>query len=400
MHPEVPVSGQTLDPLDPAFVADPVPVYARLREQAPVTYCPRWDFWILLSYRDIVAAATRPAVFSSEWGITVPPNPVSGRRAPMHFDPPEHTRIRRAMNAPFRETRLLALEPYLRETARELLSELLLRPDGDFVRAYTSPLASLALGALLGLSREQATFLDVHSMGFEDAQFRFDSAAAEKENLLLYEFARKIVADRRQRSLDPDDDVVSALLAHVDGADGLDDEFASGSLRQLFIAAHVAPRVALAAAIAHLGQDEDLQARLRAEPHLIGRAAEELLRLHTPNQGFSRTLREDVLVDGQLMRAGQRVAFAYPSANRDPAVFTEPDDIDLQRRGRGHLTFGSGAHKCIGATLARLELVVAMSELLAATTRFSLSRQPEMIGWPLTGPADLYLVTEPARSAG
>lgn len=392
----LPVQASDFDPMDEGFVADPMPEYARLRAQCPVAHGSRWDFWVLTRYEDIVSAATRPRLFSSEFGITVPPNPVSGRRAPMHFDPPEHTRIRRAMNSSYRDERLLALEPTLRASARELLAGLIGRPGADFAAGYTSPLTSHGLAAFLGLGPADATFLDEHSRRFEDAQFVFDGATAEAENLLMYDYARKIVAARREHPGDPSDDLVSALLAFVDADPALDDEYVAGSLRQLFIAAHVAPRVAIAAAIVHLANDPALQRRLRERPDLMPAATEEMLRLHTPNQGFSRTATEDVEIGGCPIRAGQQVAFAYPSANRDPELFPRPDDFDLDRENKRHLAFGSGAHKCVGRTLARLELRVALEELLAATADFTLAAPPPMVPWPLTGPAVVQLDVVPA----
>jgi cytochrome P450 len=384
------------DPVEPSFVANPLPHYARLRNRCPVAHSDRWDFWVLTRYEDIVAAATRPRVFSSEWGITVPPNRVSGRRAPMHFDPPEHTRVRRAMNAPFRDERLHALEPQIRSTARELLGPLVGNPGAEFATGYAGPLTGRVLAAFLGLAGNDGDFLDAHSTRFEEAQFTGDLATAESENLLLYDFARDLVAARRARPLPPRDDLVSALLELADD-DGSGDEFVAGSLRQLFIAGHVAPRIAISAAIRHLAGDRDLQDTLRARPDLLPAATEELLRLHTPNQGFARTAREDVVVRGRTIRAGQQVAFAYPSANRDEQVFPRADEFDLTRRNNRHLAFGSGVHKCVGATLARIELRAAVGELLAATESFRPAAESRMIGWPLTGPADVRLITVPRR---
>lgn len=385
------------DPIEPSFVADPHPRYAELREKCPVAHSDRWDFHLLTRYDDIVAAATNPRIFSSEWGVTVPRNPVSGRRAPMHFDPPEHTRFRRAMNPSFRDERMATLEPRLRQVAQGLLRGALSEQDSDFAAAYVSPLTSQALAAFLGLAAADGDFFDEHSLLFENAQFRYDGAAAEVENLVLYDFAREIVAGRRKSPLDPRDDFTSALLELADREDALDDEFAVGALRQLFIAGHVAPRVAIAGAIAHLARDRSLQGQLRDEMSLVPAAVEELLRLHAPNQGFSRTAREDVDLGGRHIGAGQQVAFAFPSANRDGRYFPDPDRFDLTRDTRRHLAFGSGVHKCAGATLARLEVRIALEELLTATASFELSREPEMIGWPMTGPKAVRLSAVPAR---
>lgn len=385
------VEGVDFDPLDPGFVADPHPRYAQLRGQCPVAHSERWDFVVLTKYDDIVAAATNPRLFSSEWGITVPPNTVSGRRAPMHFDPPEHTKFRRAMNAPFRDERLFTLEPRLRAVARALVRSALSGEDCDFAGGYVSPLTSQGLAAFLNLDAVDGDFLDEHSLRFEDAQFRYDGDAAEAENLVMYDFARKIVARRRELPLDPRDDLTTALLDLADREDGLDDEFAAGALRQLFIAAHVAPRVAIAGAIAHLARDAELQGQLRDDLALVPAAVEEMLRLHTPNQGFSRTAREDIELGGRRIAAGQQVAFAFPSANRDERYFPDPDRFDLARDTKRHLAFGSGAHKCAGVTLARLELRIALEELLTATTSFALSREPDMVAWPMTGPSSVHL---------
>lgn len=401
------VQGREFDPVAADFVADPHPVYADLRDRCPVAHSDIWDFWVLTRYDDIVSVATRPRVFSSEWGITVPPNPVSGRRAPMHFDPPEHTAVRRAMNAPFRDERIMDLEPRLREIARDLLARALSAEVADSGGAelaadYASPFSSHALALFLGLSAADGWYLDEHSQRFENAQFVRDTATAEAENQLMYQYARDLVAVRRRQPLDPHDDLISALLEYADGTTLTAEsgaEYVAGSLRQLFVAAHVAPRIAFAAGIAHLASDAELQHRLRAEPGLLPAAVEELLRMHTPNQGFARTARVDTAVGGRRIRAGQRVALAYPSANRDPRVFPEPDRFDLQRSTNRHLAFGSGAHKCAGATLARVEMRVLLGELLAATDTFALDGTPVMVGWPMTGPVEVrVLATRAARS--
>jgi cytochrome P450 len=393
-----PADGDDFDPLAADFLAEPHPVYADLRDRCPVAHSDVWDFWLLTRYDDIVSVATRPGVFSSEWGITVPPNPVSGRRAPMHFDPPEHTAVRRAMNAPFRDERIVELEPRLREIARDLLDRALpAEVDGsdgvaELASRYASPFTSHALALFLGLPAEDGWYLDQHSQRFENAQFVQDTATAEAENQLMYQYARDLVALRLREPLDPGDDLISALLEYVHATSPTAEpgvEFVAGSLRQLFVAAHVAPRIAFGAGIAHLASDADLQHRLRAQPGLLPDAVEELLRMHTPNQGFARTARVDTELRGRRIRAGQRVALAYPSANRDPQVFPEPDRFDLQRTTSRHLAFGSGVHKCVGATLARVEMRVLLSELLAATDTFALEGTPVMVGWPMTGPVEV-----------
>ena len=151
------------------------------------------------------------------------------------------------------------------------------------------PLAGLIFGMFIGISEEEARDLNSHSERFESAQFHQRPEVAEEENLYLYAVCRELVARRRANPLDPHEDIVSALLeVRVDGAP-LDDEFIAGSIRQLLIAAHVAPSAAIASAIRHVAEDPALQDQLRGQPDLIPCACDELLRLYTPNQGFART---------------------------------------------------------------------------------------------------------------
>ena len=194
----------------------------------------------------------------------------------------------------------------------------------------------------------------------------------------------------------PGEDIVSALLAvRVDG-EPLDDEFVAGSLRQLLIAAHVAPTALLASAVDHLARDPELQAQLRADPALIPEALEELLRLYAPNQGFARTATRDVEVRGRTIREGEMAALVLPSANRDPEVFDEPGEFRLGRSPNPHLAFGHGPHKCAGAAVARSELRIALEELLARTASFERAGEPEMLGWPVYGPGDAAAGLRPA----
>jgi cytochrome P450 len=382
------------DPQDPALARDPHAVYAELRDRCPVARSDRWEgFVVLTRYADVVKAATQPGLFSSTEGIVVPRNPVSGRRAPMHFDPPEHTRYRRAMNAVFREDRVLALEADVRAAAVALLDPLIAAgAPWEVVDAFSSPYTCAVLARLLALDDAAAKRLDEHTRRFERAQVEEDGASAEAENQILYEMAREIVAARAAAPLDRESDLVSRML-HLAGDQADPAEFVAGSVRQLFVAGHVAPTVAIAALVRALAADGELQTRLRAEPGLIPDAVEELLRLHTPNQGFSRTATSTTTIRGEVVRAGERVVLSYPSANRDPAVFDDPDQLVLGRHPNRHLAFGSGVHKCVGATLARAELRIALEELLARTASIALAGEITTFPWPMLGPAAVPIHT-------
>jgi len=376
------------DPLSDDLARRPHEVYAELRARCPVAHSDRWGgFTVLTRYRDVVKAATQPRVFTSTEGIVVPKNPVSGRRAPMHYDPPEHTRYRRAMNAVFRDDRVLAREDELRQLAGALLDPLIGRDEPwDLVADFSSPFTCRVLARFLSLDDADGNVLDEHTQRFERAQVVLDSDTAEAENQFLYEMARRIVRVRSAEPLDPELDLITRMLSlAADEDDPI--EFVAGTVRQLFIAGHVAPTVAIGAVALALIEDPELAQRLRSEPGLIESAVEELLRLHTPNQGFSRTAAAATTVRGHHIEPGELVVLSYPSANRDPDVFPDPDRLVLDRAPNKHLAFGSGVHKCVGATLARLELRVAVEELLTRTERLELTGQPVAFPWPMLGPA-------------
>ena len=378
------------DPLDESTVADPHATYARLRASCPVARGERWGgFWALTTYADVVAASTAPRVFSSRSGVVIPINPLAGRRLPMHFDPPEHTAYRRMLNPAFHAGRAAALEPAVRGIADRLLAPLV-PGRAELIGRYASPLASLVLAAFLGMPEEFGTRLERYSVRFERAQADGDADAVEDANRVLQEYAREVFAAQRERA-DPLS-VVGALAAGRVQGRPLTEEEIVGSVRQIFIAGHIAVAAALGSAVRHLAEDAGLQDRLRRDPALVPAAVEELLRLHTPNQGFARTATEDVVVGGRRIRAGEQVALVYTSANRDPAVFGDPDRFDLGRGPARHLAFGHGVHKCVGMELARLELRTGLTALLAATSSVTLAAEPEPLRWPVHGPATLPAV--------
>lgn len=387
------------DPLGEEFARDPHAVWARLRSACPVARGARWDFWALTRYDDIVTASSRPGTFTSSEGIVVPANPVSGRRAPLHFDPPEHARYRRPLNAMLRDERIAEREPAIRELAREHVQRFLERGGGELMFDAASPYVGLVFAEFLNIPRKLAEEINAMGERFETAQAHFDGEAAEVENQALYAVCRRLVAERKAAPLDPERDAASALLeARVDG-EPLDDEFVAGSLRQLLIAAHVAPTALIGSAVLHLARDPELQGELRREPAGLPAVLEEFLRLYAPNQGFARTATSDVEVRGRTIRAGERVALVLPSANRDPDVFDDAESFAPGREPNPHLSFGHGPHKCPGATAGRLEARLFLEELLARTERFRLAGEPTMLGWPVFGPELLPLSCEP-RAGG
>jgi cytochrome P450 len=384
------------DPIAPEVVRDPHAAYAELRRGCPLAHGSRWGgFWLLSRYEDIVAVTRDHETFVNSVQNVVPAVTTTGRRPPLHFDPPEHTLWRKAMSGPFKTSTLTALETKVRALTVELLAPLIARGETELVSELTGVLPVLVLSAFLNApAQDTPERIKQLSDRFLRAFHSRDHEALERESRALYGIARDLLEARKREPLDPQNDVASALLAmRIDG-EPVSDDLMQGALRQLLVAGHVAVTMMLGSAAAHLARDGALQAQLRAAPERIAHAVEELLRLYTPNQAFCRTAKEPVTLHGQVIAPREPIVVSYPSANRDGAVFESPDAFMLDRPVK-HLAFGNGVHKCPGEALARLELRVFLEELLARTSHFALNGEVELAQWPEYGPRSLPLLLSP-----
>jgi cytochrome P450 len=219
----------------------------------------------------------------------------------------------------------------------------------------------------------------------------FDNAAMKDTSYVLYDMARDAIALRKANPLPADSDPVSALLAARVDRDGtlqaLPDDMIIGSVRQVLVVGIVAPMVMVGSMVLHLVKDRRLHQTLKQSPELVPAAVEEFLRLYTPYRGFARTPLVDVEMGGRHIAAGEAVALTYASANRDETVFPEPDVFKLDRPNMAdHLAFGQGPHFCPGAHLARLELRVALEEILAASSSLEVCGEVLYCPYPEIGP--------------
>ncbi|MFM6852809.1 MAG: cytochrome P450, partial [Sphingopyxis sp.] len=260
------------------------------------------------------------------------------------------------------------------------------RGGGDVVADFSAHMPIATFAYWMNLPADEIAVLTNLGQRHNIAVQSNDMAATKETSLQLYDMARAIVADRRARPMDPAVDVTSALLAaQVDGQP-LPDDMIVGTIRQVLVVGIIAPSVMIGSIAVHLARDPALQARLRADASLIPAAVEEFLRLYTPYRGFARTAVSDVCVRGRTIPAGEPIALVYASANRDEDVFDQPDEFRLDRPNiKDSLAFGRGPHMCVGAALARLELRVAVEELLAAAPGFSLTGAPVQTRFPEIG---------------
>ncbi len=379
--------GHDFDPLEREDFDSANAEYRRMRSACPVAHSDTWGgFWALMKHDDVAAAAADWRMFITSKQNVVPKVAFTGRRPPLHLDPPEHTPYRRALSPLLTATQVERLRPVVRDICRDLLAKMAANGGGDIVADFSAHMPIATFAHWMNLDAEAVAELTDVGKRYNIAVQSNDMEATKASSLWLYDMARGIVADRRANPLSVDDDAASALLAvRVDG-EPLPDEMIVGTIRQVLVVGIIAPSVLIGSIAVHLSRDRALQDRLRADPSLVPAAIDEFLRLYTPYRGFARTAVEDVTIRGVTIPAGEPIALVYASANRDEDVFADADSFIIDRPNmKDSVAFGRGPHACVGAALARLELIVALEELLAATSGFALTAEPTPTRFPEIG---------------
>jgi cytochrome P450 len=383
------------DPLVSDTVRDPHQLYRDMRARCPVQHSDRYNgFWAITRYDDVRRVLTESGTFITSVQNIVPKIAFTGRRPPLHLDPPEHTAYRTILNPLMSAARVAAVEPEVREYARRCLRPMLERGHGDFGVEFAGNFPVMAFARFLNVAGDTMARVQAHFLDFNKAIKDDEPDGMRAASLALYDLTRELIADREDKPRDPATDPATALLQARPGGAPLPRELVVGTLRQVLLVGIVAPRFVLGSFAVHLAGDPALAGRLRADPSLIPDAVEELLRLYSPYRGFARTANRDVEVGGCLIRKDEPIAMVFTSANRDEDVFPDPDTFRLGRQaddGRRHIAFGLGPHHCPGANWARMELRVALEELLAATAGFELAGPVEMTRWPEFGPESVPL---------
>ena len=373
--------------------------YAALRRENPFPWSEEFGgFWAAMTYEDIVEIAQDERFITSVQNV-VPHVPRSSRRPPLHFDPPEHTAYREAIDPVLRRSVIREREDGFRASAERLVAELVARGEGDGVADFAAPFTMDCFAAFLGMSIELTRRIREIGVRYGFAIQDMDDPVIAECSGQLYEIAEQVYRDRLAAGADPRTDLVASLhQAALDPANHITEKTAIATIRQMIVAGMAAPQAVLGSCLVHLATDQALQAHLRASPDDLPAAIEEFLRLHAPYRVFARTAREDVVVHGRVVREGEPVALVFPSGNRDDAAFEDPDAFVLRRPGNSHLAFGRGPHRCPAATMGRMELLIALRTILERTDRFELAGEVEMMNWLEYGPRSVPLTLTPARA--
>lgn len=371
-----------MNPFSDEMRRDPYPVYTRFRQASPVMQVPGTAIWMILDHDGVRRALHDAACFRSNVA------PSRGLRFEwlLFMDPPRHTQLRAIVSKAFTPRSIAALEPRVRAISAELLDAIAAGGGAcDLVADYAEPLPLRVIAEMLGVGGEDGARLARWSHAIIDLGLTImgspeDSAAASASFLAadaeMAAWLAGLLADRRAA---PADDLITRLAtAEVDGARLGDDEI----LRfvQLLLAAGTETTTNLIdnAVLCLLDHPAEL-ARLRADPSLVPRAIEEVLRFRSPGQAMFRVAAEDVALGGRTIPAGAFVLAMIGAANRDPSQFADADRFDVARDPNPHLAFGHGMHYCLGAPLSRLEGRIALADLLA---RFRGFARTDDAPWP------------------
>jgi len=369
------------NPMDPEFVADPYPMYHRLRAEDPVHQSPL-GFWVLTRHADVIAMLRDPrlikepiaAFVAARFGMAVPPGLGLSM---LDRDPPDHTRLRGLVSKAFTPKALESLRPHIQQIVDGLLAQVERKREMDLIEEFAYPLPVRVICEMLGVpvhdhERFKQWGLDI-ARGLDAIMLPPDSEVGKRSiagRRALADYFRALITERRAA---PREDMLSALIATEEAGDKLNEDELLATCILLLVAGHETTVNLIGnGTLALLRHPGELR-RLREDPGLIGTAVEELLRYDGPVQRTARIPSEDITIGGRTIPKGEMVMPFLGAANRDPAQFPDPDRLDLTRADNRHIAFGMGIHFCLGAPLARMEGQIAINTLLRRLPKLALA---------------------------
>jgi cytochrome P450 len=384
------------EPFSPQWRSDPYSKYRELRDHAPIHYAPESKVWCVSRYDDVFGVLNDPETFSSRamfvmlmnrgeekpppiswkvlkfvarmiWQTRMGPAGFANARSLIADDGEQHSALRNIVNRGFTPRVISSWEPRVREITQQCLAE---RPNGesfDLVRDLAVPLPVAIIAELLGIEPERhADFkrwsdVIVHSMSTPEGRADPFGPAMSQTFGELVSYLKTITRERRRA---PADDLISTIVTHQDGGNGLTDYDVVNFVMLLLVAGNETTTNLIGNSVSALLDNPDQLAKLQADPRLVAPSLEETLRFDAPIQLLFRSTTREVEMHGVTIPEGAIVTPLLGSANRDERQFPDPDRFDIERRPRSHLGFGFGEHFCLGSSLARLEARCAMDALL------------------------------------
>lgn len=371
----------TFDPFSPAIDRDPFPAYKALRDEHPCFWSEDAGMWVLSRYDDIIRALNDWQTYSSAKGNLLTEFPGRAGATLGSSDPPRHDRLRALIQHAFVKRNLEALADPMRDIARAAVEPLKNRRSFDFIEDFSSKFTVRVLFAALGLplGGDEATVRDKAILMVQS-----DPKTRNKgpEHMAAFEWVRdyaaKIIAERRAN---PQNDLISHFsMAEIDG-DRLDEREVLLTTTTLIMAGIESLGGFMSMLTYNLARLPEVRRACVADPAKFADAIEESLRYNTSAQRFRRCLTKDVELHGKTMKAGDFVILTYGSGNRDERRFANPDTYDLARKPKGHLGFGGGVHACLGGTIARIAIKIAMEEFHKVIPEYGQAANDDDLKW-------------------
>jgi cytochrome P450 len=318
-------------------------------------------YWVVSSYTLVAQVLQDVATFRSGEGVTVPHNPQQPLMPPIDSDPPAHRAWRRLLNPYLSPSALVPRRPEMQQIARDLVGTFVDRDRFDIMADYAEPLSALILAQVILGVDDVEEIRDVQRNNHAISA-GMDSESAQRAFVFLREHAQQLVNERTRHPRP--DDIVSAIVGGPIDGKPISEQEAVSCLMILYLGGLDTVSDAIGSISYRLARDPTLIDRVR-DQQWFRVQVDEFLRLDSPVSGLARTASRDTELGGQAIAKGDQVLVLYLSANRDEAAFCGADRLDFDRGRSNHVAFGLGPHRCVGSHLARIELDVAFSELLA-----------------------------------
>ncbi|HEU4328167.1 MAG TPA: cytochrome P450 [Roseiflexaceae bacterium] len=377
----------------PAFKANPYPFYARLRAEAPVcsvSLPTRNKVYLIARYDDALLAVKDPRLLKDAREALTPEQfrrlPLARRliqpmmKQMLDQDPPNHTRLRALVHKAFTPRRIDQLAERIQLLADALLDAAAPHGRIDLIAQYALPIPATVIAEMLGVPlADRAVFQRWSTAIVSMNGSRWAMVQALSSVVSFRRYVRRLMAQRR---VDPQDDLLTALLQAEEAGDQLSEAELVAMVMLLLVAGFETTVNLIGNGVFSLLRHPEQRERLQAEPALIKTAVEELLRYEGPLETTTeRFAGEDMELGGALIPQGSPVRVVLASANRDETQFDQPDRLDITRTPNRHLAFGQGIHYCLGAPLARLEGQIAINTLLRRMPDLRLAVPPEAVSW-------------------
>jgi cytochrome P450 len=373
------------DHLDPRWINDPFPIWDEMRRTCPIAHTERFmGVYFPSRYEDVRAVAYDTEHFSSRRVVVRETPPPRIPAPPITSDPPEHRPARMVLLPPFTPDAMKKLEPRARALCNELIDKFAGRGTADAAVEYAQEIPVRVIAHMLGLPESDGDlYRKWIKMILEDGIT--DIGAVVEASTEMQHYFMHHAHERMER---PGDDLISYLNAVEFQGQKLSPENVIGSLRLLLIAGIDTTWSGIGSCIWHLAKTPGDRRRLVREPSLLPTAIEEFLRAFAPVT-MAREVVKETSINGCTFKPGQMVLLSFPAACRDPEVFPDADKVIIDRKENRHAAFGLGIHRCVGSNLARMEMTIAVEELLKRIPEFSLDGEVTWSEGTVRGPRKL-----------